>query len=548
MLLFAQDSRLNNYYQPPLTIPLSLSGNFCEIRTNHFHAGIDIRTAGKEGLPVLAAAAGYVSRIKVSIVGYGKALYITHPNGTVTVYGHLRQFADSIRKYVEEKQYAAHKFEIELFPDSTQFAIKQGEQIAWSGNSGGSEAPHLHFEIRDRYSEEPLNPLLLGLQVNDSVFPVLTAIALYEKKSGTYKRVSLEIVNALNDSVYAVNDTIRISNNNKECYLSFSAYDKAFVLDSNDVGIYAATLMNGFDTLYYYQYDRFNFTDSRYVNAHIDYEAKINHKIVLERCYRLPGDSFPEFMNSGNGIILLTDDTPVNLKLIVKDFAGHASTLLLEIAKDNIINNDSLKQELLPFNKEHVLKSANALLKIPKGNLYENLVTKELDESEAYTFYSPVIKVFDKTIPLHKSAELSIRCPKILSNLQPKILIASVNDQNKITGAIGGKLNDGWVKANIRSFGKFVVTVDTLPPVINQMQLFIDSVCQCIVLTSKLTDDLSGIETYNGYVDNKWVVMEYDLKSDRLLYYFKTETMGPHQLTIEAADAKQNSISYQNGY
>jgi len=540
--LFAQNTLLNDYYSSPLAISLSLSGTFCEIRNNHFHAGIDLRTQGKEGFPVLAAANGFVSRIKVSSVGYGKALYITHPNGTVTVYGHLRAFADNIQHCVEEMQHTQQKFEVELFPDSNQFIVLKGEQIALSGNSGGSEAPHLHFEIRERYSEEPINPLLSGLMVYDTVFPVITHIAFYTNHSGSYERNRIERVKAINDSVYAVDDTVRLWNTNNKFYISFAAYDKAMALDSNAVGIYSATLINGFDTLFNYQYNRFNFSDTRYVNAHIDYEAKITEGIKLERCFSLPGDSFPAFKNSGSGIITFNEIAIANLKLVVQDFKRQSSTLLLELAKDSLIKKVKLIPKVtLVFNKEHILKSKNAALRIAKGNLYTTIDKEELMEWKGRNLYSPIVKVFNKTIPLHKGAEFAIRAIKIPVVLQSKALIATINDQNKITGSVGGVYKNGWIKTSIRSFGNYAVTVDTTPPTIFHNQVAFDSICNCNVVSFKIKDDLSGIENYKGFFDNEWALMEYDKKSDCLLYYFNNKITGPHQITIEATDAKGNT-------
>lgn len=547
-MAIGQPGNMKGFYSSPLNIPLSLSGNFCEIRTNHFHSGIDLRTYGKEGFPVLAAADGFVSRIKVSSVGYGKALYITHPNGTVTVYGHLRQFAEPIRHFVETTQQSRQQFEVELFPDSTQFIIQQGQPIGLSGNSGGSEAPHLHFEIRDRYTEEPMNPLT-WIQIADTTFPVITHVAVYANNNGEHQRLMVLKTQAINDSVYSLDDTIRIPANISTINIAFVAYDKAFSSDSNDVNIYAATLMNGADTIFNYSYDRLNFDDTKYVNAHIDYEAKFNYKIKLERCFRLPGDMFPAFKNSGKGMISLADNEVSNPKLIVKDFAGNSSTLLLEIAKDSLqFTTDITAQKFLSFDWDHLIKSQHATLFIAKGSLYEDIREIEIAESNLTNFYSPVVKIFDKTIPLHKNAELNILSNKIPSTLQLKTLIASLNDQNKITGSSGGVYKKGWVTTKVSSLGNYTITVDTIPPAINQMQITIDSVCMCPVLSVKLTDDLSGIENFIGCMDNEWALMEWDRKTERLLYYIKPETMGPHQLTIQASDQKENRVYIENGF
>ncbi len=547
----AQDNKMSNYYSSPLNIPLSLAGNFCEIRTNHFHSGIDLRTYGREGYPVFAAAEGFISRIKVSAIGYGNALYLTHPNGTVTVYGHLRQFTDAIAKYVEMKQREIQNFEVELFPDSSQFIIKRDEQIALSGNSGGSEAPHLHFEIRDRYTEEPLNPLLYGIQIKDTMFPVITHVAVYENASGEYKRLTIKKTRAVNDSVFEVDDTIKTSFNISNISLSFAAYDKAFLSDSNDVNIYGVTLVNDADTVFNYNYDRMNFNETKYVNAHIDYEARLTHKLKLERCFRLPGDGFASFNKAGTGIISFTNTNIINPKLKVRDFHGHTSTLLLEIARDLGVTNetqifsDTIQHAMLDYNHNHFLKSKNATLRVTQGNLYQNIPAKKIIEMKIKKYYSPLIKVFNKTIPLHKGAAINIRAKNIPASLQSKAVIASLNDQNKITGYAGGIYNKGWVTTKISAFGNYAVTVDTTPPLIKQMEITIDSICMCALLSVKITDDLSGIKNYIGCIDNEWALMEWDKKNEQLLYYIKPELMGPHQITLQASDQKGNWVYFE---
>lgn len=171
-LLRAQDTLPKNYFINPLDIPISLAGTFGEIRSDHYHTGIDIRTDGKEGLPVHAAAKGYVSRIVVSPYGYGNALYLTHPNGYVSLYGHLSHFNRAITSYVKNKQYSEEKYrqDIPVFPG--QFAVNKGDTIAFSGSTGASEGPHLHFEIRNAKNDDPINPLLAGYVVEDTQAPL----------------------------------------------------------------------------------------------------------------------------------------------------------------------------------------------------------------------------------------------------------------------------------------------------------------------------------------------------------------------------------------
>jgi len=174
----AQSNIPKDYFGKPLDIPLILSGSFGELRSNHFHSGLDIKTQQRTGLPVYAPADGYVSRIKVGHYGYGKALYIKHPNGYSTVYAHLERYAGKIQDYVKKQQYRKESYEIELFPKADLLPVYKGDLIGYSGNTGSSGGPHLHFEIRDA-SSRPMNPMLFGLDVPDTRRPLLNSVMVY---------------------------------------------------------------------------------------------------------------------------------------------------------------------------------------------------------------------------------------------------------------------------------------------------------------------------------------------------------------------------------
>lgn len=178
-ILHAQEKYPKEVFQSPLEIPLVLAGTFGELRSNHFHSGIDIKTQQREGLPVLAVADGTVTRIVVSHWGYGKALYVAHPNGYTSVYGHLKKFGPEIEEYVKKVQYAKQSYEVEIFPDYGELKVSQGTTVAFSGNTGGSSGPHLHFEIRSSVNEKPTNPLLYGYDVRDATDPTLLGLYAY---------------------------------------------------------------------------------------------------------------------------------------------------------------------------------------------------------------------------------------------------------------------------------------------------------------------------------------------------------------------------------
>ena len=146
-------------FTPPFDFPLTLSGNFGELRANHFHGGLDFKTQGAVGKPIRNIADGYVSRVTVTPGGYGQAVYMVHDNGYTSVHGHVLRFDPAIAKVVEEYQYANETFEVDLEFGPDEFRFAQGEVFAWSGNEGYSFGPHLHMEIRRNDTGEYIDPL-----------------------------------------------------------------------------------------------------------------------------------------------------------------------------------------------------------------------------------------------------------------------------------------------------------------------------------------------------------------------------------------------------
>ncbi|MEP7168477.1 MAG: M23 family metallopeptidase, partial [Bacteroidota bacterium] len=289
--LKAQSAFPKNYFTSPMFLPLNLAGNFGEIRSNHFHSGIDIKTNELEGQVVMAAADGYVSRIKISSVGFGNALYINHPNGFTTVYGHLQRFNDSIQSYIEAEQYKKESFEIDLSLDSNLFPVRQGQLIALSGNTGSSEGPHLHFEIRNKISEHPLNPLLFGLHSEDTIAPVIENIKIYQLHETKYGFLTDTTFNVRAFDSSIKSDTVFVS---EKTAFSVEASDKMNDTSSNLVPNKIELFLDS-KIIYTYHFDEFSFDESRYVNANIDYAEKVNEKKKYILLFRLPGNDFSMF-------------------------------------------------------------------------------------------------------------------------------------------------------------------------------------------------------------------------------------------------------------
>ena len=306
----------DNYFLPPIKLPISSSGYFAELRANHLHSGIDIRIGEKEGEKVFSPEEGEVSRLKIQAYGGGKNLYIRHPNGYTTVYMHLQHYCDKIEEYIRKYQYEKQTYEFDIEVPEGVLKLKKGELIAYAGNTGSSEGPHLHYEIRDTKTENTINPQHFGLSIQDTIPPVIHSIMIYPE--GEYSKVEDEkwkkeylIKKSENQIGIKENDTIMVTN---EVYLGIIAFDKSFNSTGRN-GLYSYKLIVDDTIIWEFKIDEFSFSDSRYVNACIDYEQYKKTGQVYLISKKLPNNLFPSFITyKNNGII---DVKPNEVKKII---------------------------------------------------------------------------------------------------------------------------------------------------------------------------------------------------------------------------------------
>jgi hypothetical protein len=543
-----------NYFRAPLEIPLRLAGNFGEIRDGHYHSGIDIKTDSVIGKEVLAAADGYVSRIKVSAVGFGKALYITHPNGYVTVYGHLHHFADSINSYVTANQYEKENFETEIFPDSGIFCVSKGDLIAWSGNTGGSEGPHLHFEIRDAITEKPINPLLFGINVADTLPPVPEKILF--RSINENETIGNDTIIKIQAGLADKADTILLTG---KYALEFKGYDFASG-ESNKLGIYDTRLYVNDTLAYELRLSTFAFDETRYANAHIDYPRKLQSGEIYQRCYKLPGDLFSLNQSNSQNIFNFLPGTTTYLRLEMEDEHCNITVrrMLVLAPQATVRNNPSVKVDIGPgrkpevmrlplsWEKENIFRSEDASLIIPTGALYEDcMLTYYKSDVAKGRFKDDYLHTFKIPEPAHVNCTLSIRATDFPVLLRNKALIAQVTGNNKLIYT-GGTFKSDSITTRVRTFGTFRVVFDTIPPVIENYTIQTDSLFKNQLLSVKITDDLSGIGYYKATLDGAWILMEYDEKRGMLFYTFsKKEAVENKNLVVEVRDKKENTTIYQ---
>src|SRR5664280_209907 len=538
----------------PLRIPLSLSANFGELRVDHFHSGIDIKTQGVTGKEVVAAADGYIYRIGVSPTGFGNALYLRHASGYSTVYGHLQKFSQEIDAYVKSQQYERKSFTVTLFPPKEMFRVRQGDLIAFSGNTGGSGGPHLHFEVRKADSETPLNPLLFNFGPADNIKPVIERLFIYPA-------ISTTTINNLHDikkiSVAGSNGNYYIPSGNEisisgPAGFGIKAYDQLND-NSNRCGIYSIELRIDSSLKFCYIMDEFSFNESRYINSHIDYETYMRENSFIERAFVLPNDKLSVYKNVVNrGIFNFTDGKAHHIEITVKDVNNNISALSFDV-KSMVPSNGGIEKPLregiiMPFNRNNLFRAQNITLSVPSGALYDTLFFMYKRDKGTPQMLSDVHYVHNKYTPLQRPCSLSIKPTSVPAGKESKMLIVQMSDDFKKSG-INSSYSDGFVTGDILSFGMFFAGIDTVPPAIyaNQLRTGADLSGKS-ELRIRITDDLSGIKSYEPVIDGKWALFEYDQKNDLLTYRFDPDRIikgTTHSLTLKVTDNKENQSIYR---
>jgi hypothetical protein len=553
IFLLAQNKYPTDYFIPPLDIDLKLAGTFGELRSNHFHSGIDIKTGEVEGLEIHTVADGYVSRIKISSGGYGNALYITHPNGYVSVYGHLQRFNKTLETYTRKAQYRRESFSVDLFPSKDKLKVKKGEIIAWSGNSGSSSGPHLHFEIREEGSQKPVNPLLFGIQVTDITMPKINLIKIYPFDRTTSingKNRPIEIYAQRSGNRYVLNkkDTIEISG---KVFFGIHTFDP-FNGGQNVNGVFSIQLQVDDKEVYSHCLEKFSFAETRYINSLIDYKEYKQLKRRVQKSYIQPNNRLNIYENVINrGIVSFADDETHKITYIVKDAKGNEAKLSFFVKSklpENNVDNSKLKKsngELFNYTGTNSFKTDEVQLEIPGKALYDTIFFQYKVLPKTHEALTPLYQIHYDYEPLHASGSLAIKVDSLEPGLQDKALIAKISEKGKPSCA-GGKWENGFIKTNIREFGNYCVMLDTIPPIISPLNIKNGkNISKQTTIRIRIKDSFSGIKSYRGTLNEKWVLMEYDAKRSLLTYHFDEKLLtGKNTFKIMVTDAMGNASSY----
>lgn len=533
--------------RPPLDLPILLSGNFGELRSNHFHSGIDFKTQGSEGKPVHAVREGHVSRISVSPWGYGNGLYLTHPDGTTTVYGHLQRFSRKIADYVKQQQYAKESFNVNLFLTPDQLPVEEGEIVALSGNTGSSGGPHLHFEIRDTETEEVLDPLeYYKDRTTDTKPPLLKGIMIYpiEGKGvvgGSSRKRELKYRTPAGPNIVFTTPVKAWG----EIGLAVKAYD---YMDNttNIYGVKEITLLADSQVIYHSRLDRFSFDETRYLNSFTDYEEWKEHRSFYIRSFVEPGNKLRFIETAGRGTLRIDEPRPYHLTYLLTDAAGNTSRyhFRIEGKEQPIPQPVGEGTEFFHWGSDNRFGAKNIRLYIPRGNLYNDLAFRysvKTDSTSGTTTHT----LHNRPVALHRTAELSLRLTS--DTLAEKRQYGIVQLVKGRRTWIGGTYRDGWIDANIKELGTYAIGQDTQPPAITPLQPATWIQKQKFIF--RLTDNLSGVQTYRGEIDGQFALFEMNNQSV-ITYRFDPERLkrGRHTLQLTVVDAAGNCSVYTHPF
>lgn len=528
--LTSQKQYPKDTFRSPLDIPLILAGTFGELRSNHFHSGIDIKTKQREGLKIYGIGDGTITRIKVSLWGYGKVLYMAHPNGYTSVYGHLQKFSPEIEAYIKKIQYQKKSYEVEVFPDYGELKIKKGDIIGYSGNTGGSAGPHLHFEIRNTATEKPTNPLLYGYEVADATNPSLLKLFGYPISDNAQinqsnQRIQLNFKKQKDGTFLA--DKVSA---NGTIGFGFVGYDRQDMA-ANKNGVYSVNLSVNGITYTDYDFETFSFTETRYINTLIDYDYYGKYRQRIQKCFKGPGNRLSIYNKLKNdGKIKVLEGLSYNVELLIKDLENNTTKLIIPIEG---------KKEILKIKKEEdktdnyvVAKKPNnysigiAKVYFPSNTFYENFYMNLENQNDTITIHN-------NKVPAHRNFTITFDASKYSKEEQKQLFIAKLYKKSNPSHVTTYKRGNTFT-TRTKYLGTYALAKDSIAPKITPKNFKEKQwLTNYKYLAVKITDDLSGINTYSATLNGEWILMEYESKKNTLTYNFDDKIINKKQCELK---------------
>lgn len=528
------------YFIYPVRARIGLAANYGELRPNHYHMGLDCRTEQRQNLPVIASADGYIAKVRIEPSGFGRALYINHPNGLTTLYAHLNDFSPALDKYVKEQQYKQESWRVLLDVPPNLFPVQQGQFIAYSGNTGGSQGPHLHFEIRNTKTDKVLNPSLFGFPIADNVPPTIIRLAVYDRRLSTYSQTPRLFPLKKTNARYTLSAPV-IANSDMVSF-AISAVDR-YNGSANPNGIYEATLYYDEMAMAGFQLDNISYDETRYMNAHIDHRLKLSGGPYVEHLSRLPGypaEVYKDFQS--DGIVYLEDDSLHQVKAEVKDAYGNISLLQFSIKRGYVNEskyNFSQDQKFVP-GYVNIFETEDIQLVLTEKDLYDTvnfIYAKKISSTSQAV--SPVHIVHTAAVPVHGYFTVRLKPDRDLTGGGDRIIMQRTWGSK--TDVVKAEKKGEWLEGKFREFGNFQLLVDNIPPIISPVGIHQGAnLSRSSQIIFTISDNHKKIKNFRAELDGKWLRFTND-KGRSFIYRFDEMCPpGEHELKISVEDEAGN--------
>ena len=531
LLLTAQILVFAQKYPYPMEIEVKIAASFAEMRDNHFHMGLDMSTFNQENKPIHAVADGYVSRVSVSPYGYGRAVYINHPDGHTTVYGHMNAFCGEIDKAVRKAQYEKESFNVDLTFAPDEIPVKKWDVIALSGNTGGSQAPHLHFEVRDTETELALNPLAFMVDIPDNVKPEVSGIKVYATNDTS--QVSLLCKDKYFPILQIQNKTINVYG---QIGLGADVIDR-FITGSNRCGVVNTRLYDNGKLIFESNLDSISFDDTRYINSYFDFADRKKNSRYVQKSFIDTYNQLRNVYKTCKSNITVNEGETHRIKYEFRDFKGNLQVLEFSLLgkKSPTATPRTHTGYLVKADSDWTLEAHGFHVLIPRMTTYRNEYIPVIVDTT-----NNKVTVGNTTIPAHTA--FKVRMPIKPEYLQHKDKVFAIHANEKgRTKFVSSEIHGDSILIKSREFGTFSLGLDTVPPTATSRNTsrYLRSIHMISVSPS---DNLTGITDWDAYIDNEWKPFEYDYKKNRLIAYVKdlNLTAGKHQLVMKLYDAVGN--------
>tara|TARA_B100001059_G_scaffold28566_1_gene23147 strand:+ start:649 stop:2316 length:1668 start_codon:yes stop_codon:yes gene_type:complete len=525
-------------FHTPIDAPFDLSGTFGEFRSR-FHTGIDFKSRGVQGQKIFSIEDGFVSRIEVNTYGYGKVIYIDHPNGYTSVYAHLRNFSPELNSYIKSELYKSQKNSIKKFPKKNEFIISKGSLIGYSGNTGRSFGPHLHFEIRETKNQDAINPLIFNYKYIDQERPIIRGLYIINEENSLVKKLPMrKKISKLNDSTY-ISEIIEY---NGKIGLGLDIYDIQYKNLYNQNGIYKVELFIDSILSYSYQMDKIKFSENHFKKIMYDYQSLIERNKKVLKIYT-PRNSNLSFLkkNSFDGIINSEDFKDSSITIKISDWNKNSSYLKFKIKSiDSKIKESPSEGIEILTTQNYTLNKNSSIIEIGKNTFYDDLLLN-------VSYDSDTLNLGEEKNPFRSS--IKIKLPhRIIDTMRLRQSFVGKIVNNRVS-YLSSKKDDSFIFTNTSSLGKYTVSIDTLKPEIRSINFKNNSnVKGKNSLRLRLKDELSGIKNYSSYLNGNWVLFEYEPKSNLIFHDLSDGVIknGENELIIKYEDGVGNKGVYKS--